>query len=306
MGHAVAPGPLMLFDEVAIQPECVCDAAVLEVLRHRFGWAQGRVVCAVPTDWKQRVRQLANTLPDGLTKAQIKDIGSRLPLIAPHGAYPQQTLWREAVADLHRRHPFDGIIVREPMAEPGWYSPEQVDDYLDASEDRVGHYDLANQNEAAIVAALGGFLSVNKRLVLVNAYQWFFQKRATESLFRAMLKTWAEQGGVNFRVIRSLRTDFQPWDGECRRLDALLREIRFKGQFSFVAVEDDARRLHERYLIGSIYGLELGYGLETGSKPQTWKLLRQSSYRQRKQEFMDRDIRDAYPRHETWTFTRPG
>jgi hypothetical protein len=292
----------MLFDEVAIQPECVCDAAVLEALRHRFGWSQGRVVCAVPTDWKQRVRQIANTLPDGLTKSRIKDIGSRLPLIAPHSACPQQTLWREAVADLHQRHAFDGIIVREPVAEPGWYSPEQVDDYLDASEDRVGHYELANQQPEAIVPALGGFLRVNKRLVLVNAYQWFFQKPATERLFRAMLKTWAEQGGVNFRVIRSLRSDFRHWDRECRRLDALLREIRFKGQFSFIAVEDDTRRLHERYLIGSICGLELGYGLETGNKPQTWKLLRQSSYAQLKQTYMDQDIRDAYPAYETWRF----
>lgn len=59
MGDALATGSLMLFDEVAIDPECVCDESVLEALRHRFGWSQGRVVCAVPPDWAQRVRQLA-------------------------------------------------------------------------------------------------------------------------------------------------------------------------------------------------------------------------------------------------------
>ena len=294
---------MMLFDEVAIQPECVCDELVLEALRHRFGWSQGRVVCAVPPDWTQRVRQLANTLPDGLTKSRIKDIGSRLPLVAPHLSYTKQSSWREAVLDLHQRHPFDGVILREPPIEPGWYSPERIDDYLDTSEERIGHYELTRQNPPDIVKALYGFLHINKRLVLVNAYQWFFTAPRNTALFFTMMKTWTELGGVQFRVIRSRRKDFARWGAECERLAALLREIHFKGQFSFIAVDDEADRLHERYLIGSICGLELGYGLEISSKPQSWKLLRQSSHAKLKQLYMDHDIRDAYPAHETWNFT---
>ena len=60
----------------------------------------------------------------------------------------------------------------------------------------------------------------------------------------------------------------------------------------------------ERYLIGSVCGLELGYGLETSSKPQAWKLLRQAPYSSVKQTFMDRDIRDAYDTHETWRYSK--
>lgn len=293
----------MLFEEVAINPECACEEMVLDALRHRFGWSQGRVVSAIPANWKERVLQIANTMPDGLKKTRIKEISSRLPLI-PRGTVGNKSndAWLEVVADLHGRHPFAGIIDPGAPNQPNWYSPDRMDEYIDQSELRVGHFEVAYQKPADVVNGLSEFLRVNKRLVLVNSYQWFFQNRRTTDLFEQIMKAWIDQGGLSFRVIRSMRKDHQYWSAECERLDIYLRRLRYKGDFTFISVQDDAQRLHERYLIGSICGLELGYGLEIGGKPQTWKLLRQSSYVQAKQAYMDRDIRDAYSVYETWRF----
>ena len=304
MGYALTTGALMLFEEVAINPECACEEMVLDALRHRFGWSQGRLVSAIPENWKERVLQIANTMPDGLRKTRIKDISSRLPLI-PRGkesGKPKGT-WLDVVADLHSRHPFDGIIDPAAPNQPNWFSPDRMDDYIDESEMRVGHFEVAYQKPGDVVNGLSGFLRVNKRMVLVNAYQWFFQNRQTTDLFEHIMKAWIDHGGRSFRVVRSLRIDNQYWSSECERLGVFLRRLNYKGDFTFIAIQDDAQRLHERYLIGSLCGLELGYGLEIGGKPQTWKLLRQSSYIRVKQAFMDRDIRDAYPEHETWRFS---
>lgn len=304
MGHALTEGPVRLFDEVAINPECLCDDGVLYALRHSFGWSQGRLVSAVPVNWSERVKQIANTLPDGLQKARIKDICSQLALIPLRMDTPKRGPWLEVITELHRRQPFSGIIAHEPPNEPGWFSPDQMDDYIDQSEARVGHFEITHQSAAEIVRALTGFLRVNKRLVLVNAYQWFYQNRQSTELFEEMMKEWVKSGGVSFRIVRSKRqNEFDRyWPSERDRLDAFLRSEKFKGEFMFIAVQDDSQRLHERFLIGSVCGLELGYGLETSSKPQAWKLLRQSSYSRVKQTFMDQDIRDAYADQVTWRF----
>jgi hypothetical protein len=294
----------MLFDEVAIDPECVCDDGVLEVLRHRFGWSHGRLISAVPTNWQESVRLIANRLPDGLQKSRIKAISGKLPLVEPATGAASKGPWMEIITELHQRHPLDGIIANEPPDEPRWFSPDRVDEYIDESEERVGHFEIAHQQPTEIVKTLTGFLRVNKRLVLVNPNQWFYQDRRSTVIFEEMFKKWIGLGGISMRVIRSMRKDYHHWASECERLDTFLRKIKYKGDFTFIAVQDDARRLHERYLIGSVCGLELGYGLETGSKPQTWKLLRQASYINLKKAFLDQDIRDTYKDFKTWRHTR--
>jgi hypothetical protein len=293
----------MLFDEVAINPECVCDEVVLDALRHRFGWSQGRLVCAFPTNWKERMLQIANTMPDGLTKSRIKDLSSRLPLVKrPSTSNNESVAWLDVVTKLHHSNPFDGIVDLSAPNEPGWYSPDRMEEYIYQSEMRIGHFDIAHQKSVDIIRNLSAFLDVNKRLVLVNAYQWFFKNPLTTDLFEQIMKVWIQNGGQSFRVVRSLREEHQRWTSECYQLGALLNKLNYKGDFTFIAVQDDEKRLHERYLIGSICGLELGYGLELGGKPQAWKLLRHSSYAQVKQNFMDRDVRDDYQEYEEWRF----
>jgi hypothetical protein len=82
-----------------------------------------------------------------------------------------------------------------------------------------------------------------------------------------------------------------------------LRQSKFKGKFLFIAVDDSRNRIHERYLLGSYCGLQLGYGLELGPKPQTWQLLNESSFRHHKKTYFDQDIRDLYPEHTTMLFS---
>lgn len=304
MGATISKGAVMLFDEVAINPECVRDEAVLDALRHRFGWSQGRLVCALPANWKERLLQIANTMPDGLMKSRIKDVSCRLPLVQlTPNVNSDRSEWLAVVANLHQNHPFAGIVDPSAPNEPGWYSPDRMDDYIDQSERRVGHFEIAHQKPVDIIRSLSEFIRANKRLVLVNSYQWFFQSRLTADLFEKFMKAWIKEGGQSFRVVRSMRKDHQYWPVECDRLGTLLSQLNYSGDFTFIAIQDEFKRLHERYLIGSICGLELGYGLEVGGKPQTWKLLRQSSYNQLKQAFMDRDVRDYYPEHETWRYT---
>lgn len=296
----------MLLDEVAINPECVTDPWVLSALHHRFSWFQGRAVLNIPGNWKQQVLSHIKTLPDGITKERAKSlIASSLPFLE---AYPSKTMecdWSALADNLARQRRISAFIDTNPSDREGWYAMDEIENYIDISGRSVGHLEIKDMDAAAVVTAVDGFLKVNKRITLINPDQWLLTSNKSSNLFTAFFKQWQAYGGIHFRVIRSMRRD-KPvdakWDDEVAKLQQFLARSNYKQRFELIAVDDDIERLHERYLIGTCFGISLGYGLELNKKPQAWSLLNEATYFDKKKQFMDNDIRDAYGKHRTWSY----
>jgi hypothetical protein len=247
-------------------------------------------------------------LPDGHFKSQIKSvINNNLPIIERDLKDAPSNDWKTLIEYTSKKRPYQAVVFSSHFDLQNRYHPDEFSDFIKNPQTDVGFYNLQNKKLTDVLDQLDPFLRINKRLVLINAYQMFFEKPDTRELFKALIIKWQLYGGIEFKVIRSKRTDVgfekEKFENEFSKIESFLRQSKFKGKFLFIAVDDSRNRIHERYLLGSYCGLQLGYGLELGPKPQTWQLLNESSFRHHKKTYFDQDIRDLYPEHTTMLFS---
>jgi hypothetical protein len=296
----------MLFDEVAIDPSCVIDLEVLSILRSNFGWNEGRVISELPSGWRHQVNSYTNELPDGYEKSIIKDYIQKLnfPLLP----FPKKIIkfesWVELAEEASKVKYFAALISKSPSRSKCWFKPQEFPDYIDESKERLGHIDVHRLSVNELVDTLDIFLKINKRLVLINADQRLFNRVSTD-LFKALFKRWSSYGGIEFKVIRSMRNNHGIdtfWKQECTSIEIFLQDIKYKGKFLLVAIDDENDRLlHERYLIGTVCGLQLGYGLEISEKPQSWDMINKAAFIKHQDKFLKLDIRDNY-KYKDWLY----
>ena len=290
----------MLYHEVAIEPAALmCDELQI-YLRASFGLNHGRFVSALPRDWVNQVRRHANSLSDVNKKLRILNLLSKSEMSSmvidlDRGGVNKE--WIRSVQEQEAIRSFDAIIASSHLSIP-CYAPEQVESYVVNSEIEIGHQEMTSKTTVQeVINGLRPFLLKNKCLTLVNAYQLLMTDRKSKYIFQELFSFWASHGGRDFTVICSRNHEkvIAQFEEESALLRQFLDRRKFKGSFKYIAVDDSSgSRLHERYLIGTLAGIELGYGLEMGTKPQSWKVLRAATHLEMKRKYMDRDVRDTY------------
>ena len=129
----------MLYDEVAVDPESLLHEKILWTLKFHFGWTEGRIVRNVPGNWKESCLQLANKLPDGLRKKQIKDLISRLSLLNQQNQPSKHGDWLDNVLLAHDQYPLSAIISELRHIDGPWYTEDTIEDYIEESRKRIRH-----------------------------------------------------------------------------------------------------------------------------------------------------------------------
>jgi hypothetical protein len=307
-----------LFEPVAIDPAIARNQFVCMILKHKFGLINGRYIVGVPRDWTNFALQQINTVLDENLKRKLKDILRSLEqsgaMVTDSVTFDRTKPWVLAASDDSVSKKYKVIITDDNVAFEPSYSSQNIEDYIDESEKRVGYLDVSSLKEAKdFLPLLAPFLNKHKKIVLVNRHQWLLSTKKERELFETVFQHWALQGGVDFTVIRtSVEKSDDPrpfstcWNFEKELLIKYLNRIKFNGTFRFIAVNDERNRLHHRYLLGNYCGLSMDYGFEMVNKPHPWQLLNRAHFSEAKEKFFIRDALTLYPENQIFCYTLNG
>jgi len=229
-------------------------------------------------------------------------------------AFDRTKSWIQAASSESVRDVFDVLVTDESVDFNPLYSSNNIDQYVENSEERVGYLDVSILKEAKeFIPILDPFLKKHKKIVLVNRHQWLMSARKERELFETVFQHWAQLGGIDFTVVRSSiekHDDPRPFRGGWRHEKELLikyfNRIRYGGTFRFVAVNDERNRLHHRYLLGNYCGLSMDYGFEMVNKPHPWQLLNRAHFLDARERFFIGDVLTVYSESESFCYASSG
>jgi hypothetical protein len=295
-----------LFQELAIEPCCVANPEFLPFIKWKIGLMHGRYISAFPRDWKNKVLQEVNKLNDDQLKKSIKEVllkpQIQSSILSTDKKYDLSIPWINAFLTVDIKDPFDVVISSVKMDRSNSYQVNELDKYVDLSDGAVGFLDFSEiKNIEQFQKIIKPFLNSNKRICLVNKWQWLLTDKKVSELFKSMMNLWIESGGIEFTVIRSSNENkgFDPvrWGKESNLIKNFLISKKFNGRFKYFAVNDLSNELHARSLLGTNCGIILDFGLEFGYKRHPWRLMSQSAFNAEYKNFVECDIRDQYPEY---------
>lgn len=297
----------MLYEEIGVEPQSLLDPQLGFHLRNSFGFDKGRLVSRYPRDWIGEVRKQINQLSDEGLKLRLKSLinsSQFMNLLVDFDRPNPQMGWLDSALALHQDIPFDAILSATSNQPPLIYDAEHIQDLIDISDVNTGYLEVKSKKVPDLVLELTPFLKLNKTLVLENYSQTLLASEKTRPLFESVFKNWYRAGGIEFKVIVSKRLNQRNniFEKECNLLEAFLNQTKFNGVFKYILIDDERNKLHERYFLGSISGIELGYGLETSAYDHTWKVLNKATHLALKRRYLDVDIRDQYPEYMAFIY----
>lgn len=295
----------ILFQELALNPECISDPRFIPFLKWRVGMMNGRFISGFPRDWKNKALQAANKIEDEQIRKSIKETLSKPHIqsciLPTDRRYLVGSDWVESVVNISVNSPFDVVVSKQRLPIENSFSIDELDSYVEKSDNVTGYIDFSNVKNVEVFRRLiAPFLLANKRICLVNKWQWLMtDKRKVLDFFKILMDVWIDAGGVEFVVIRSSNEkkgfDVDRWVEEKRLLDTYLTSKKFKGKFKFIAVNDSSNELHARSFLGTNCGISLDYGFEVGVKRHPWRVMIPAAFNAEYQMFVESDIRDLYP-----------
>ena len=295
----------LLFEEVAIDPECLVLNQVIDGIHYKFGISYGRCISAFPSDWRNKALQVANKIEDEYLKKRAKTVLSKpeilSSIILSDRKFHINSSWKNEVIDISSTRPFDAVISEGELPVENSYSPGAIDDYLSFSESRTGNIDFSKiKSTVEFIKLLSPFLRANKKFSLVNKWQWLLtDTRRVSDWFKAMMDYWISCGGLDATIIRSSNEqkgfDQERFDREGKLLDDYLFQRGYSGSFKYIAIDDSQSELHARCLLGSLCGIHLDFGLEMTPKRHPWSLMNRATFNAEYKLYLEGDVRDRYP-----------
>lgn len=299
----------MLYEEIGVEPQSLLDPQLGSHLRNSFGFDKGRLVSRYPRDWIGEVRMQINQLNDENLRIRLKNLlnsAQFLNLLVDFDRPNPRRGWLESALELHQEKPFNAILSASNNQPPLIYDVEHIQDLIDKSDENTGYLEVKSKKVPELVLELTPFLKLNKTLVLENYSQTLLTSEKTRPLFESVFRNWQRTGGMEFKLIVSKRLNQRNniFEQECKLLGKFLADTQFNGTFKYILIDDERNKLHERYFLGGISGIELGYGLETSSYDHSWKVLNKATHSALKRKYLDADIRDEYPEYMTFMYQK--
>ena len=161
-----------LFESVAVDPAMAKNLMLCIVLKHKFGLLNGRFIAGIPRDWSNFALQQINTVSDENVKKKLKDILRSLEqagaMIPENVAFDRTKSWIQAATGESIKKVFSILLTDESIEFDPLYSSQNIDEYIDQSEERVGYIDVSSLKEAKdFIPVLAPFLKKHKKIVLV-------------------------------------------------------------------------------------------------------------------------------------------
>lgn len=263
-----------MFFEYALDPAVISNWDRARYFLDAFGPWKGRFLAKLPKTW-------ARAVLDGLTcgdveRKRIEERLVRFQTARPFtnrvvAEYPKTNSWVECAKAEHTKNPFRAIISR-----PGVHQRPVIDaEIVDESEPlwRVEQGQLVSRTPSAIGEALNHLLAVSRRLVFIDPY--FRANHSTKcDVVTECCRLLPSQSQVEIHA--ALGGDRDP-SYEQAKADAAMQLARYiptglTAKVSFWLSRPGGQRLHNRYLITDVGGVQFGDGIEKGSTGQVDRL----------------------------------
>lgn len=258
-----------MFREYAIEPAVFETWQTFRYLLDGLGPDQGRLVGTVPKQWLKRVR-------DAIIRGPEREVHKASMIERLRRLHPSTVLSREC-ADFdgnlpwltsaqreHAREPFHAIIAKDGGEAAHILDPFTIDGTNPLWANAGGV--LVARDAAAITEAIAPLLRVSRRLVWIDPY---FRPNAAERLSVLNMVLTATRTNAAFEIHARLGADRDPgytWAAsECARVLPGLTPRDLALAVRFRAQRTSGPRLHNRYLLTDVGGLQFGDSPEQGA-----------------------------------------
>lgn len=286
--------------EYALEPELVAswhERLLFRLFIEEFGLGTGRMVSRYPKKWRKLVWKAFNAAFAATTgdieHTRITELLMRLcePQVSRLGSVWDDTLiWIENAEKENERCPFHAILSRNnPQSQPNVLL---IDDIIDDPPETwfVPASKVVPRTAGSMAAAIRPMLRCAKQIVFVDPHFRAGQPKY-KNPFRAFFRLICSKSDVTIELHAGHVSDNAPnWETfkqECEQhLPALvplglnLIVLRWKNR-------DNSERLHNRYVLTNIGGVQFSVGLDEGGPQTTDDVTRldTDSYRQRMEDY---------------------
>jgi hypothetical protein len=252
-----------MFREYAIEPAALPSWEAVRFFLSNVGPWRGRFIAQYPKHWKRMVYE-ALTCAD-IARARVEvyldSLDPRVFSPRPGAPYDPERTWLANALAEHARLPFDEIIAADPGAAAGVAEAATVTEDHPAWRRDQGR--LVARDPATFAAALTRLLAASRRVAIIDPYFRGDQRNKRAPLaalvahvqVTATVEIHASTLHIADHHFRQVARQHLPTDLPLGRAVTLHTwQQRLGGP-----------RLHNRYLITDVGGVQFGDGVETGA-----------------------------------------
>jgi hypothetical protein len=260
-----------MFYEYALEPTVICSWERARYFLDAVGPWKGRFLAKLPKTW-------ARAVLDGLTCGDVekKRIEAKLEQVIRNrcfslrvvGEFRPTISWLDNARAEHARREFRAIIAAVGSGGPPVLDAGSVDE----SEPlwRVEQGQLVARDSAVIAQAVGHLLAVSRHLLVIDPY--FRANHPTKSDVLSACCLVLPPTGSRVDVHAALGGERDPTYDQAKadalRLLPRILPTGLTATVSFWLPRNGGQRLHNRYLLTEVGGVQFGDGIERGAAGQ--------------------------------------
>ena len=289
-----------MIHEYALEPELVAswhDPLEFRFFVEQFGFRTGRVVSRYPKKWKKLVWDAFNTTSGNTASPVARTrMTTLLKRLTEPGVKRLERVWDEdrdwlVNAEIgHERRPFHAILARD---NPRAYANviREADILADTVADwDVPHTRVVKRTAEEMAACVAPMLCCATKILFVDPHF-----RATEERFRKPLSAFlrvveARASEITLELHTADRADKPSWTEFQKECDDKLPPVLPAGMPLSVyrwKEREGGEKLHNRYILTDIGGVQFGVGLDEGEPGTTDDIARLSvdTFRKRFEDY---------------------
>lgn len=267
-----------MWKEYAVEPACVVQSPeIFRLLRSNFGTEHGRWIVRFPRDWKTQVKSaLASSPLRDVERSRVLEwlaVDKGRFFGAGGDNYSADASWLRNALTHHASRPFEKILaVENPSSHADVVVPNQEED-LGACL-KCPHMVSIERTPHAMIDAVAPLLAKAGELLFVDPHfgpEVRFLEVLGEALRRVSQRP-QKPSRIEYHFEATVSADEfeQEWKARIRRFIPAGLHV------SFVAWNErpQGEKLHDRFILAPIGGVELSMGLDAGAPGQTTRVTR--------------------------------
>lgn len=259
-----------MFFEYALDPALLSSWDRTRFFLDSFGPWKGRFLAEYPRDWRRRV-YTALSCPDVEKKrieVRLKNLDSRIFSPRRDAQYDSHRSWMANAISEHRRHEFRAVIASDSSTDAFVLDGTQLDDRDGLWQVETGR--LVSRKPDSIVAALHLLLQLSEQVMIIDPY-FRPEKHEKRLPIAALCNQLPNIATVAIHFAERQQSYVHLMNMAERNLPQALPDGKKISLHCWKERENGAR-LHNRYLLTEIGGVQFGDSIEKGEDGQEDRL----------------------------------
>lgn len=259
-----------MFFEYALDPMLLSSWDRTRFFLDSFGPWKGRFLAEYPRDWRRRV-YTALSWPDVEKKrieVRLEKLDPRVYSTRDGAKYDDQQPWVVNAASEHRRDPFRAVITSNPSPDKFILNGTELDERNDLWRVETGR--MVSRDPDLFVAALKVLLRLSKNVMIIDPY---FRSDVDDK--RRPIVALIEQLPSSVKVAIHFAEGKATYDFFMKMAERdLPKHLPTGREVSLYCwrERENGARLHNRYLLTEIGGVQFGDSIEKGEDGQEDRL----------------------------------